>query len=145
MSQIIPVQLKLCNEHLTHLYDAIIRGDIKSVYRLEHELTTEEECVACAYALKADGHVREILDTFLQHEGFAVEAPTATSFIEELKYWGVRIGILIAGLLFYFNASLVFKAYILNSRYVNLNSFELAGVFMMTLATLIVLEHWLFE
>jgi len=84
---------KFCQNHLTELYEAIKRGDLGGIEEVEHELSQEEECVACAYALKAKGETKRELLEFLKSEGFAVEAPKETSLISRFAFWVVRIGI----------------------------------------------------
>lgn len=64
---------KFCENHLTALYEAIKEGSIADIERLEHELTRSEECVACAYALKAEGEAKKVLLDYLRGQGFKVE------------------------------------------------------------------------
>jgi hypothetical protein len=84
---------KLCQNHLTELYEAIKRGDIGEIEEVEHELSSQEECVACAYALKAKGEAKKELLGFLKSEGFAVEVPEEKGPASRLAFWLVRIGI----------------------------------------------------
>ncbi|HEY5600810.1 MAG TPA: hypothetical protein VIK81_01840 [Patescibacteria group bacterium] len=51
--------------HLTRLYDAIENNDLPHVLEIEHLLTNDEKCIACAYSLKAKGEVRTALDSYL--------------------------------------------------------------------------------
>ena len=46
---------------------------VGEIEKIEHELSESEECVACAYALKAKGVAKEILMEYLASEGFAIE------------------------------------------------------------------------
>lgn len=138
--------LKLCNSHLMQLYDAIVKGDVKKTYSVEHELTHEEECVACAYALKAHGTVREVLDSFLQKEGFQVEAPDSSNVLGEIRYWFVRIAILVGLLFFFINIGVTLKTYLLASRTeVALGSFGLVGTMLLTFSSFILIEQWFLE
>lgn len=43
------------------------------IEQIEHELTRSEECVVCAYALKAEGEAKKVLLAYLKSEGFKVE------------------------------------------------------------------------
>ncbi len=53
----------LCRDHLTQLYEAIQKDDIPKLLHIEHELTHDEECGECGYALKAHGDIRRMLDS----------------------------------------------------------------------------------
>lgn len=138
------VALELCNDHLKSLFRAIERGDAKSVYEIEHKLTHEEECVACAYAYKARGAVREVLDVFLQQEGFLISEPMHLSTWQEVKYWTVRIGLLLALGSIFVKLGVTTKSYLFASApFYSLGSFGLIGVIMATISTYVLLENWL--
>ncbi|OGD85219.1 hypothetical protein A2164_01665 [Candidatus Curtissbacteria bacterium RBG_13_35_7] len=66
---------KFCKNHLDELYDVIKAGKISDIEKIEHKLTHIEECVACAYALKAKGEAKEVLAQYLKSRGFKVEVP----------------------------------------------------------------------
>lgn len=53
------------DSHLARLYDAIETNDLPHVLEIEHLLTNEEKCIACAYALKAKGEVKTALEEYL--------------------------------------------------------------------------------
>lgn len=138
------VALELCNDHLKSLFHAIERGDVKSVYEIEHKLTHEEECVACAYAYKAKGAVREVLDIFLQQEGFLISEPSHLSTWQEVKYWSVRIGLLVGLGVIFVKLGLTAKSYFfVRVPFYSLGSFGLIGVIMATISTYVILENWL--
>ena len=61
---------QFCENHLVELYEAIKAGRIGDVERIEIS-SPSEECVACAYALKAKGEIREVLLEYLKSEGIA--------------------------------------------------------------------------
>lgn len=138
------VSLELCNDHLKSLFQAIERGDVKAVYELEHRLTHEEECVACAYALKAKGQVREVLNVFLQEEGFMVAQPLSLGFIEELRYWGVRFIVLTGLALLFMRIGSYTKSLFFGSTAV-IGSFGWIGVIMAVIATYVLIDNWLLE
>lgn len=81
---------KFCENHLADLYDAIKNNNIEEAQKVEHELTVQEECVACAYTFKAKGEVRNELLSFLKTEGFEVEARQKVSVLDHFYYWFVR-------------------------------------------------------
>lgn len=140
------VSLELCGEHLQALFRALERGDVDLVYQLEHELTPEEECVACAYALRAHGRVREVLDTFLQKEGFMVATPLHLNLVQEVWYWVLRIGILTGFIVIASKVGIFFKAAILESRSgVELGSFGMVGALMVGIALFVMIDSWLLE
>jgi len=86
---------KFCQNHLTELYEAMKRGDLAGIEEIEHELSQEEECVACAYALKAKGEAKKELLEFLRSEGFAVEVPKDASLADHFVFWAIRIGVFV--------------------------------------------------
>ncbi|OGD85949.1 hypothetical protein A2Z23_01775 [Candidatus Curtissbacteria bacterium RBG_16_39_7] len=85
---------KFCQNHLTELYEAIKQGNVAEIEKVEHELSSEEECVACAYALKAKGEAKRELLRFLKSEGFSVEVPREKGQTRSLVFWLLRIGVL---------------------------------------------------
>ena len=89
---------KFCESHLAELYEAIKEGRIGDIERIEHELSKSEECVACAYALKAEGEAKTALLTYLKSEGFRVEMPQGYGSLFYIWIWGLVI--LTAGALF---------------------------------------------
>jgi hypothetical protein len=81
---------KFCEDHLTELYEAIKAGKIAETKKIEHELSKSEECVACAYALKAKGEVKTVLLEYLKNEGFTVETPGKVRSFSSFWPWGLR-------------------------------------------------------
>ena len=49
------------------------KGDIAEIDTIEHELTHEEECVTCTYALKAKGKAKDALLRYLKKDGFSLD------------------------------------------------------------------------
>lgn len=146
MTPPIPVSLRLCNEHLQSLYRAIERDDIVSVYQIEHELTEVEECVACAYALKAKGTVREVLDSFLQKEGFQVDLPTKFTRLGEVKFWTTRMGIFGGLLTFFIGSGGTVKNYFTEGRELpNLGSFGIVGAIILAITVFVLIDSLLLE
>ncbi len=136
----------LCNEHLIDLYHAIAQGDVERTYEIEHELSTEEECVACAYALKAHGNVRKTLTHFLQEEGFLISDPQSQTIGDELKFWFIRCMILTFLFLAYINLGMFAKTYLIASKtIVTLGMFGIIGAFIMTLSSFLMIEQWILE
>lgn len=64
------MKVKVCQNHLPHFFEALVKGDTTMVKRIEHQLAAEEECVACAYLLRARGDARNEAEEFLAKEGF---------------------------------------------------------------------------
>ena len=141
----IPVNLKLCNIHLLGLYQAIERGDISSVYKIENKLTYDEECVACAYALRATGAVKQVLDSFLKHEGFALNSAADTTFWGMVGFWSARIAIILGLFGLFVTAVKMVKIYLLSFPFASIGAFGLVGAFVLTLSSFVLLEDWLFE
>lgn len=139
-------ELSLCNEHLTQLYAAIERGDIQRVRHLTHVLTTTEECVACAYALKAHGQVQVELKRFLKNEGFAVEVPAAAGVIASVSFFLVRLivlAVLFMAIMFFGS---LFKSFLGQTRAgFQFGSFGWVGIFLLTLASFVFVEYEFFE
>jgi hypothetical protein len=87
---------KFCQNHPFQLYEAIREGNIGEIEKIEHVFSSQEECVACAYVLKAKGEAKRELLGFLKSQGFAVAVPQEKSKINYLINWLVRIGIFVA-------------------------------------------------
>ncbi len=140
------VKLKLCNEHLQALFRALERGDVASVYQIEHELTPEEECVACAYALRAHGAVRQVLDTFLRKEGFLVASPAQVGIGAEISYWLVRIGLLTGLILLLTRVGTNLKMWLTASRTgAELGSFGWVGAILAGISFFVMIDSWFLE
>ena len=84
---------KLCQNHLTELYEAIRREDIAQIKTVEHELSQEEECVACTYALRAEGQAKDVLLQYLKKDGFSLEVSAKRSIFEHFWFWGARAAV----------------------------------------------------
>ena len=84
---------KFCRNHLGELYEAVKRGDIAQIKTVEHELSKEEECVACTYALRAKGEAKDILLQYLEKEGFSLEVSNKKSLFEHFWFWGARAAV----------------------------------------------------
>lgn len=140
------VHLQLCAEHLQSLFRALERGDVGAVYQIEHQLTPEEECVACAYALRAHGKVRQVLDMFLQQEGYMVAAPQNMTQVAEIRYWLVRIGLLTGLILLATRLGVLVKAWVTTNRMGDeLGAFGWVGAFIFGIAMFVIIDSWLLE
>ncbi len=82
---------KFCENHLTALYDAIKINDIAGIEKIEHELTVEEECVACAYTFKSKGEAKYELLSYLKGQGFEVEPRHEETIFGHIIFWSVRL------------------------------------------------------
>ncbi len=91
--------MKLCENHLTLLFEAIKSNDVENVEKIEHTLTPQEECVACAYLLKAGEPVASALSRFLKQEGFHVVVPSKQTRLEHLLLWLLRISLFASSIL----------------------------------------------
>jgi hypothetical protein len=100
---------KFCENHLTELYEAIKAGKIAETKKIEHELSKSEECVACAYALKARGEVKTVLLEYLKNEGLSVETPGKVRSLSNFWLLGFRI---IVPLAIFFLSLLLFRHYV---------------------------------
>ncbi len=138
-------KLPLCKNHLTLLYEAIERGDIRQAYQLEHELTYTQVCVACAYSLKAKGDLRLMLDHYLKKQGFEIDPPQEDNIWVELRFWTIRLTILALMFFIYFSAAVTFKGLILNSKSVALGGMAIGGVFLGAIASFVLFEEWVLE
>lgn len=134
----------LCDHHLEDLYAAIKKGDAHKVYLLEHKLNQTEKCVACSYALKAQGDTKEILEKYLVQEG--VLRKKFISKKDKIRYWGTK-GLMVSLLLAIFIAmATVFKRLLFSpSAPVNIGSFGAMAAFVLSIAVFVLLENWLFE
>lgn len=138
------VSLELCNKHLQGLFRAIEKGDLKTVYQIEHRLTRDEECVACAYAFRAHGAVKEVLDTFLEQEGFVASTDKKT-LRAEITHAIARLGILVAMFLFFLHTGSYFKTAIVGGYTAQLGSFGLLGAFLLSISTFVFVDEWVLE
>lgn len=84
---------KFCDNHLADLYDAIKSDNIPELEKVEHELTSQEECVACTYAFKAKGSTKEVLLSYLKSEGLGVDIPVKENAVDHFYYWFVRVAV----------------------------------------------------
>lgn len=110
------IKVKICDSHLAALFEAIKKNDTFGVESIEHVLTTSEECVACAYLLKADEPVASILGRFLQQEGFLVAVPAHETILTHVFFWLFRISLFASSILVAFGIEaivrqIVFGAY----------------------------------
>lgn len=140
--------VSVCENHLTALYDALKKGDLQLVDKIEHQLTREEQCVACAYIFKTRGTVREAFETYLNHKGFAVGRTEEKTEHERLKFWGLRIGCLFVIFILELCILGLFK-YVLFQRIpftlAGFNFFELTLVSLTSVALFLYIDDKVFE
>ena len=84
---------KFCENHLADLYEAIKNEDLAETEKVEHQLTIEEECVACAYSFKAKGSVKGELLSYLKSQGFELDVRRKESLLDHFYFWFVRVAI----------------------------------------------------
>lgn len=134
--------LTVCNDHLKTLYTALKAGDVGTIRNLEDVLTVDEECVACAYALRITGPAREELYAFLRKQGFEVRV-NETSASEALRFWSIRaILFFILFSVMWFVGSLVKLMLIQGQNTLSLGGFGLVTVLFFTVATFVLTEYW---
>lgn len=136
---------QLCKTHLQQLFDAVNRGDMQNLRKVEHTLTRTEECVACTYAFKAKGEVRTELDQFLKHEGFQIDGPQPQTLFGEIWFWVIRLLIISALCMFFTIMAQETKALLLNLKTVQLGAIGISGVFMAAIASYLLVEQWFLE
>lgn len=69
---------KICSSHLELLYEYLKTNNVDGVKEIEHTLSGHEECVACAYAIKAGGAGKAELVNYLSNKGFLPKGTKAT-------------------------------------------------------------------
>ncbi len=87
------IPVKVCSNHLPDFYEALKEGNLENVRRFEHTLTPSEQCVACAYILKAHNEqTREEAEQYLAREGVLNYISTDESRTAvQGKVWGAAI------------------------------------------------------
>ncbi len=134
--------LKLCNQHLQELFQAIETDDVRALYRIEHQLSPDEECVACSYVLRAHGKVRLALVDYLKQKGFFVEQKEG-HIGTEIIFWVMRLVTLAVFFgVFTFGGVYLKKMLWGNSSGWALSSFGLVGAFIIATATYVTIESW---
>lgn len=131
-------RIPVCHNHLSELFEAIQRGDIVTIEKLEHELTYEEECVACGYLLRARGSVRDALIHFLKEEGFLVEVVASESPFDHALFWGIRSLMFFSLFVVFFTAEKFAQQAFINARNFNFFSLSIIELIFVTFAALLV-------
>ena len=131
-------QVPICVNHLGLFYEAIKEGNLSMMDKLEHELTIEEKCVACAYIFKTHGSVREALGSYLNNSGFAIDVPEIESSSEEVTFWLLRGGILFVILAVVFLLRWAIKYFLLGMTNLSFFSYNLIELSMMILISLVI-------
>lgn len=140
-------KINLCQNHLPEFFKAIKAGDVSRVEALEHQLTPEEECVACAFVFKTKGTVRDALESFLNKEGFEVEKKEKRTIKEKTYYWLLKGFILLGSLLFILFFLALFKGVLFGSKInlLALNIMEMIFVSILTIFVFVVVDDKLLE
>lgn len=134
-------RIQICQNHLADLYEALKRGDVREVQKVEHLLTPAEECVACAYIFKTSGTVREALEDFLEKEGFEVDSQKNKT---ELRYWILKIVVFFGIFFILFVILGVVKKIVfsLQGNLLTLNIMELSILFIATTLVFVVIGEF---
>ncbi len=141
MTQLTKIQA--CHNHLLLLFQALKKGDVRSIYKIEHELTPTEECVACAYALKAKGEVRDTLYEFLESQGLLVGSVRKN--YSEAEYWLFRILVFAGVFIMVVLVALFFRLLLFGQGpALNFSSFGWFGTFILSLGIFTLLEYWIY-
>lgn len=77
------LKVQICQNHLPMLYEALKANNIKDTEKIEHVLTEEEQCVACAYILKIKDSASVALERYLIDQGFKLQ-PSKTHPISKM-------------------------------------------------------------
>ncbi|KKR25782.1 MAG: hypothetical protein UT57_C0055G0007 [Microgenomates group bacterium GW2011_GWC1_39_7] len=138
-------RIRICQNHLVDLYEALKRGDVGKVEKVEHLLTPAEECVACAYLFKNSGTVRDALESYLQKEGFDVEAEKKNYF--NLKFLISRAVAFIAIFVIVFFLETIFVRIVFGREILlfQLNIIELTFISVVSISLFVIVDDFLFE
>lgn len=138
-------KVSICDSHLPELYEALNKSDLNSVKRIEHKLTKAEECVACAYLFKTKGSVRDALESYLQGEGFDVEANSESRLT--IKSFVLRFSIFLLSLAFVLSIESLIKTIFLKTTFLELkiNVLELTLIITVSIAIFVVIDDFLFD
>lgn len=137
------VTMSLCNNHLTKLFNAIETGDSRTIYQIEHELTPDEECIACTYVWRAHGHAKKELEQYLKNEGFGNFTDTV-NLKEKVSFWLTRLGLFLLLFAGFWGVGMVLKTFLFQNQ-ANLSAFGLFGTIILTSASFMLVEFWLWE
>jgi hypothetical protein len=126
-------KIQICQNHLSEFYEAIKTGNLPLMDKIEHELTNEEKCVACAYVFKTQGTVREALEVFLNSEGFNVAVENPNQAVEsEFLYWVIRLFIFSIVFFIVLFVAFVVKHFVFHN-YFSFNIIEFVAIVLVTL------------
>jgi len=140
-------KVKICRDHLPEFFEAIKKGNLNLVKKLEHELAPKEECVACSYVFKARGSVREALADYLQKDGFEVETGGKETVIKQAFFWIFRLFIfaLVFAALVLFEMSLRNFLLGLSFNFLKLNLFEYLVIGLASVIIFLLIDDNLLE
>lgn len=138
-------KVRICRNHLSDFYEAIKKGDLALMDKIEHELSEGEKCVACAYVFKTKGTVREALEAFLNGEGLNVAVERQNTRAEsELFYWGLRILVFLV-----LSSSIIFATFIIK-RFIfqlpfSFNYIEFTVIGLVALMVFLFADDWFLD
>lgn len=135
-------KIKVCQDHLVTLYQALQKGDTGTISRVERQLTSKEKCVACTYLLKSEGEAKEALEDYLRKQGSLPNISRA-ELIEESVVLPLRIILFLLVLMGVYIAQQVIKNILIASSIlklqpsniwaVNLSLYELSILIIVSL------------
>lgn len=128
----------ICENHLSEFYEAVKEGNMPLIEKLEHELTEEEKCVACAYVFKTNGTVKEALEDFFRTDGLSADAGPRYSSGGEAFIWGLRFFVFsgIFGIVYYLSA--VLKQLLMGAKALSLFSFNFTEYILIVMVSVFV-------
>lgn len=140
-------KINICSNHLPDFFKALQIGDLKQINKIEHNLTKEEECVACAYIFKTKGSVRDALGTFLNEEGFEVDLSSEKTKNKILSFWIFRIAVLLIIISLLFILFTVVKYFIIGLQvsFFNLNIIEYIAILTLAIFIFLIVDDKIIE
>lgn len=141
------MKVKICDNHLASLYEALKSANVSQVKKIEHQLTHEEECVACVYLLKSSGNAKQALAFFLRKEGFPVKLSDTSGKFHWHTYLLTRV--LLFAVLFaaIFSIIAVVSGIIIDHSFIpqSVRLFPLLISFLLSVLVFLVIDDSFFE
>lgn len=126
-------KINICKNHLPVFFEALKNEDLARIRKIEHVLTSEEECVACSYLFKTKGETRQVLEDFLNKEGFEVSKALPQTGRSVLNFWVTRIFILIVILAIVYFLEYFFKKLLIGNASLSIFSLNLIEYIIISL------------
>lgn len=138
--------LQLCNRHLLEFFHAVEKGDLQQILTIEHELTPEEECVACTYGLRAPKKVKKALNDFFKKQGISYSGLKNQAGQAGIRFVIFRLLLFTLLLLIIWQWGLVIKKLFFGLFLVNsMGFFGWVGVFILATAVFSLIEFLVFD